>query len=116
MHNHQLRSVCTIYIVDDPAVAVCNPARQVQVVVKYLRDALVRIRGHVAICVIQVLRCRVGPVLEVERATYRRCRRVVADCRKLIAVVCVCQAVNPALGAAALLAVALEAGQSSDCR
>ena len=56
MHNHQLRSVCTIYIVDDPAVAVGNPARQVQVVVKYLRDALVRILGHVAVCVIQVLR------------------------------------------------------------
>lgn len=87
-------------------------------VVLNLRDALVHILRHVvpfghvrekAVRVIQVLSLRVCAVPEVERLADRRCRRVVADRRQLISVVCVCQAVNPAVGAAAQLAVAHEA-------
>ena len=52
----QLRSAGTIHIVDDPAVAVGDAARQVQVVVKDLADALVHILFHVAVRIIQVLR------------------------------------------------------------
>lgn len=45
----------------------------------------------------------------MERVADRRCRRVVADCCQLVAVVRVGQVVDLAVGAAALLAVAHEA-------
>ena len=99
MYHPLLCPTCAIHIVDGAGDASLDhryPARQVQVVVQYLRDALVRILRHVvpfghvrekAVRVIQVFRLRVGAVPEVERLADRRCRRVVADRRQLVAVV-----------------------------
>ena len=53
MNHPQLRPTCTIHIVDGTGAAALHhryPARQVQVVVLYLRNALVHVIFHVFCC------------------------------------------------------------------